>query len=157
MKFTLVKDLKEDTLMRPILNGLLLFMLLYLLSDVLVKHFSFGVFVEHVSLTLFGNEDEFVNPLGTASFLEFWHVEIFFMMMILLTLSAVYIRVAKKSNYKIIFINILMLSAISTVLFLALSFFVSSSFVELYVICFFSWHITAIFLVLYSLKKLNYE
>ena len=98
--------------MRPILTGLLIFIFFYLISNMMVKHFNFGVLPSTVLLTLFGDEEQYIDPLSTASFLEFWHMEIFFIMMLLLTLSAVFIRIAKNSNLKIILINTLMLSSL---------------------------------------------
>lgn len=154
MKFTLIKDLKEDTTMKPILTGLLLFILLYLLSDVVVKHLNFGIFADDLHLTLFGDEEQYIDPLSTASFLEFWHIEIFFIMMLLLTLSAVYIRLAKDSSSKLITLNIVMLSAITSLVSIIFAYFFSKSFVNVYMISFLLWHITAIYMVFYSLWKL---
>lgn len=152
MKFTLINNIKQDKAMRLILTGFLGFILLYLVSDVLVKYSSFGIFPETIKTTLFGNEDEFIDPITTSSFLEFWHTEIFFMMMILLTLSAVFIRLAKKS--RVAMTNTLMISAILSLVTLALSYFADSSFVYLYVLTFFIWHLSAVYMIFYSLWKL---
>ena len=154
MRFTLIKDLKQDSMMRPILSGLLLFTLLYLVSDIFVKNFSFGIFEESIKTTLFGNEDEFLDPLTTSSFLEFWHMEIFFTMMILLTLSAVFIRLSGAKGFNIIIVNAVMVSALISLVTLVLSFFVNAAFIQLYVLSFFMWHICAIYMSLYSLWRL---
>ena len=143
--------------MRPILTGLLIFIFFYLISNMMVKHFNFGVLPSTVLLTLFGDEEQYIDPLSTASFLEFWHMEIFFIMMLLLTLSAVFIRIAKNSNLKIILINTLMLSSLVSLVSLLASFFVSSVFVYLYSSLFVLWHIVAIYMVLYSLWKLHHD
>lgn len=157
MRFTLIKDLKKDTSMRPILTGLLIFTLLYLISDIFVKYSSFGISTDAVKLTLFGNEEEFIDPISESSFLEFWHMEIFFIMMILLTLSAVFIRVSNKSNKDIFLTNITMISAIISLISLIGSFYLSSAFIEIYVVTFFTWHIAAIYMSLFSIWKLNYD
>ena len=143
--------------MRPILTGLLIFIFFYLISNMMVKHFNFGVLPSTVLLTLFGDEEQYIDPLSTASFLEFWHMEIFFIMMLLLTLSAVFIRIAKNSNLKIILINTLMLSSLVSLVSLLASFFVSSVFVYLYSSLFVLWHIVAIYMVLYALWKLHHD
>ncbi len=157
MRFTLIKDLRQDASMRPILTGLLIFTLFYILADFIVKYFNFGVFPKAISLSLFGDEEQFIDPLSKASFLEFWHMEIFFIMMILLTLSAVFIRVAKNSNYKLFFLNTLMLSALFSLIALLLAYFVSSTFVIVYSFLYSLWHLTAIYMILYSLWKLHYD
>lgn len=152
MKFTLINNIKKDKAMRLILTGFLSFILLYIISDVLVKAFSFGISVETINITLFGSEENFIDPITKASFLEFWHVEIFFMMMILLTLSAIFIRLANRS--RTFMTNTLMLSAITSLVAIALAYFVSAIFIYLYVITFFIWHLIALYMILYSFWKL---
>ncbi|MBU1658800.1 hypothetical protein KKG72_07080 [bacterium] len=157
MRFTLIKDLRQDATMKPILAGLLLFIFLFLLSDIFVKYSNFGIFPHALKLTLFGDEEQFLDPLSQSSFLEFWHVEIFFMMMILLTLNAVFIRLTPPDTSQIIVINLVMISAILSLISLPLSFFLSDSFIELYVVCFFTWHLFALYMALYSFWNLYYE
>jgi len=155
MRFTLIKDLKKDSSMRPILSGLLIFTSLYLMADIFVKYLSFGIFSSMIELTLFGNEEEFLDPITQASFLEFIHTEIFFIMMILLTLSAVFIRMATNKKINFIIMNITMISAIFSLISLALSYYISKSFVDIYVFSFFTWHILSIYMSIYSFWKLN--
>lgn len=157
MRFTLIKNLQEDKSIRPILTGLLIFTLFYLISDIFVKHLNFGIFPSAVSLTLFGDEEQYIDPLNTASFLEFWHIEIFLMMMLLLTLSAVFIRLSKKNKSKVIVLNVLMLSALFSLISLLLAFFISKTFVLLYSLLYIVWHVTAVYMILYSLWKLYYD
>ncbi|WP_373035810.1 hypothetical protein [Sulfurimonas sp.] len=152
MKFTLINNIKKDNAMRLILTGFLSFILLYIISDILVKYFSFGISVDAVTITLFGNADEFIDPITKSSFLEFWHTEIFFMMMLLLTLSAVFIRLANRS--RTLMTNTLMISAITSLVAVALAYFMSAIFVYIYVITFFIWHLSAIYMILYSFWKL---
>lgn len=156
MKFTIIKDLKQDSMMKPILSGLLFFTLLYLLSDFFVKYNSLGIFPHAIHLSLFGNKEEFLDPINEVSFLEFWHMEIFFMMMIIFTLSTVYIRLSKASKSAIVVVNIMMISAITSLISLVFSYYFSSNFINIYVVTFFIWHILALFSSLYSLKKLYY-
>lgn len=143
-------------MMKPILSGLLFFTLLYLVSDVFVKYSSFGITPNAVFITLVGNEEEYLDPISKASFLEFWHVEIFFVMMILFTLSAVYIRLVQASKISIVVVNLMMISAIIALVSLPMAYFLSSSFIMVYVISFFIWHICALFSVLSSLKSFYY-
>ena len=152
MRFTLINNIKQDSAMRLILTGFLVFILIYLISDITVKYSSFGLFSDKINITLFGSEEEYIDPITKASFLEFWHTEIFFIMMILLTLSAVFIRLAKKS--RILVTNTVMISAIISLIALALSYFISPFFVAVYIAAYFLWHITALYMILYSLWKL---
>lgn len=157
MKFTLLKSLKQDSMMKPILSGLLIFTILYLISGILVKHSSFGLFELAIQTTLLGNEEEFLDPMSTASFLEFWHMEIFFIMMILLSLSAVFIRLCKNSRLNIVLLNLALLSALTSLISLVLSFYLSSSFIIFYVVSFFTWHLIALYMSVFSLWNLHYD
>ncbi|HIC11885.1 MAG TPA: hypothetical protein EYO75_00630 [Sulfurimonas sp.] len=156
MRFTLIKDLKQDITMKPLLNGLLIFMLMYLIADIFVIDTTLGLLVEDIKMTLFGNIDEYIDPIDKSVFLEYIHGEIFFMMMILLTLSTVYARLCSIKNYSIIIINILMLSALLALISLAISYFYAPSFLSVYVLSYFIWHITAFIMALHSLWNLNF-
>lgn len=139
--------------MSIILKGFLFFILLYIVSDVFVMKSGFGISTEAVNSTLFGNEEAYIDPINEASFLEFWHTQIFFIMMILLTLSAVFIRVAKKSRN--ILTNALMISALASLVSLPLTYYISGFFVHVYISTYFLWHIMAVYMILYSFWKLN--
>lgn len=156
MRFTLIKDLKKDSSMRPILNGLLLFTLLYLIADTLVIQSSFGLSIEDVKKSLYGDMDEFLDPMSHSIFLELIHTQIFFMMMILLTLSAVYIRLSIKKKFSLFIVNTLMISALLTLITLALSYYISAEFIPLYLFSFFLWHGVAFYMSLFSLWSLNF-
>ena len=154
MKFTLVKDIKGDSLMRPLLGGLLLFMLLFLSADVLLKNEHIGLTPTQLSQTLFGDEEAYIEPATEQFMLELMHSDIFFMMMTLLTLSAVYARLCQNRTIRIVNINATMISALLTVLFLPLAYYLSAWFVLPYIIAFYSWHILALFMTMASLYYL---
>lgn len=156
MRFTLIKDLKEDKAMKPLLNGLLLFMLVYFIADFFVINDTLGLLSEDIKMTLFGNMDEFIDPMDKSVFLEFIHGQIFFIMMILLTLSTVYARLCSVKRYSIIVINILMLSALLTLISLSIAYFYIPSLINIYVLSYFIWHITAFIMALHSLWNLNF-
>jgi hypothetical protein len=153
VKFTVIKNLQKDSAMSLILKGFLFFILLYIVSDIFVMKSSFGISAEAVSSTLFGSEEAYIDPINESSFLEFWHTQIFFIMMILLTLSAVFIRVAKRSRN--ILTNVLMISAIISLVSLPLAFYTSKFFIDIYIVGYFLWHLVAIYMIFYSFWKLN--
>ena len=140
--------------MRPLLGGLLLFLILFLSADVLLKNDHIGLTPSHLSQTLFGNEEEYIEPITEHFLLELMHSDIFFMMMTLLTLSAVYARLCQNSTIRIVNINAVMISALLTVLLLPLTYYVSALFILPYIIAFYSWHILALFMAIASLYYL---
>jgi len=153
MKFTLVKDLQSDTLMRPVLMGVLVFILLFLGFDILNASHQVGLGFAEIHTYVYGNEEEFIDPISFASLLEYLHLSIFLMMMLLLTLSAIYARLCPSNRRAKTFINLSMLSAISSIISLLIAPYFSLA-IYLYSLCFWTWHIIATLMSLESLKKL---
>ncbi|MGB3962624.1 MAG: hypothetical protein WBK95_10350 [Sulfurimonas sp.] len=156
MRFTLIKDIKKDTVMQPVLGALLFFALLYLISDILVKQSSFGITPAAVSATLFGDEEQFLEALSEASFLEFWHTEIFFSMMLLFTMSAVYIRLYEASKKAMLLVHLLFISALLALFALPLAYFVDPAFVNIYSFSFIVWHLSALIVAFCALQRLYF-
>ncbi|MDA3946373.1 MAG: hypothetical protein PF439_06810 [Helicobacteraceae bacterium] len=151
MRFTLVKDIKNDTLMRPLLGGLLLFILLFVSADILLKSDHIGLTESKLTQTLFGNEEEYIEAVNEHFLLELIHSDIFFMMMTLLTLSAVYARLCQNRSLRIININVTMIAALLTIILLPSAYYVSAHFVLPYIVVFYIWHIMAFMMTLASL------
>jgi hypothetical protein len=156
VKFTLVKDLKSDDVMRPTLTSVLFFSFIYLITDFFVKHFGFGITPDAITLTLLGDEQQYLDPLDKNVFLEFWHSEIFFVMFISFIITTIYIRTSSASKIAIISVNIMLVSAIISLISLPLSFFYSELFVYPYVFSFYLWHLLGIVASILSLKVLNF-
>jgi hypothetical protein len=142
--------------MKPLLNGLVFFILLYLIFDLFVQSYTMGLSTESIRNTLFGNADEFLDPMNKSVFLEFVHMRIFFLMMLLLTLSAVFIRLLQAKTDTLLSMNILMFFALLTPLSLLLAYFYKAEFVTIYLVSFFLWHIMAFYMALRSIWELNF-
>jgi len=156
LRFTLVKDIKKDKVMRPVLGALLFFALLYLIADILVKQSSFGITPTAISATLFGDEEQFLEALSQASFLEFWHTEIFFSMMLLFTMSAVYLRLYEASKKAMLLVHLLFISALLALFALFLAYFIHPAFVNVYSFSFMVWHLNAIIVSILALQRLYF-
>jgi hypothetical protein len=156
LRFTIIKDLKQDRSMRPILNGLLIFTIMYLIADLFVIKSSLGLFEQEIYKTLYGDKDEFLDPMSKSIFLEFIHTQIFFMMMIIFTLSTVYMRLAFKLSYSLFAVNTLLVSAFMSLILLGLSYYVEKDYISLYVITFFIWHIVAFYMAIFCIWSLSF-
>ncbi|MGB5964117.1 MAG: hypothetical protein WBG65_01120 [Sulfurimonadaceae bacterium] len=154
MKFTLVKDVKNDTLMRPLLGGLLLFILLFVSADILLRSDHIGLTPSALAQTLFGNEEEYIEPVTEHFLLEMIHSDIFFIMMTLLTLSAVYARLCQNQRLRLININITMITALLAIIFLPMAYYLSPLFITPWIVSFYTWHIMAIAMSIASLYYL---
>jgi len=142
--------------MKPLLNGLLVFIMLYLVFDIFVKNHTLGLSTHTINTTLFGNADEFLDPMNKSVFLEFIHMQIFFLMMLLLTLSAVFIRLLHKKQNTLLIMNLLMLFGILSPVMLSAAYFYSAEFTSIYLVSFFSWHIIAFYMAIKSFWELNF-
>lgn len=154
MKFTLVKDLRGNTILRPLLSGLLIFTILYLSADIILKKDHIGISYQTLSNTLYGNEDEFIEPVSFHFILELSHSDIFFMMMTLLSLSAIFSRLCKIDRFRSILIHTTMLSAILNIITLFLAYFLNPFFIYTWILCFWLWHIGAFLISFISLFHL---
>ncbi|MEN8147615.1 MAG: hypothetical protein ABFR02_08345 [Campylobacterota bacterium] len=154
MRFTLIKDVKHDALMRPLLGGLLLFILLFLSADIALRSGHIGLTPSALSQTLFGDEEAFIEPVTEHFLLEMVHSDIFFIMMTLLTLSAVYARLCQNRSLRLININVTMTAALFSIVLLPSAYYLSPLFVMPWIISFFTWHFLAIMMTLASLYYL---
>lgn len=154
MKFTLIKDLKKDRVMKPIISSVLIFSILFIASDLFVKHNGFGITPASIELSVYGDEEQFLDPIGKNVFLEFWHVEIFSVMMVCFLLSTIYIRLSMGSKKALIIVNIMLISAILSLIFLPVLYFFSAVFIYPYLLTFYIWHLCAFFASVISLKAL---
>lgn len=154
MKFTVIKDLKKDRVMRPVISSVLIFGILFIASDIFVKYNGFGITPEVVKLTLLGDEEQFLDPMGKNVFLEFWHIEIFSTMMVCFIVSTIYIRLSKGSQRAILIVNMLLIGAIISLAVLPVLYFYSDALTNLYLLTFYLWHILAFLASLLSLKAL---
>lgn len=157
MRFTLVKSLHDDRLMRPLLTGLLLFASLFLIADIFLKRDHIGLNLVTLCATLYGDEETFTEPVSEHFMLELLHSDIFFMMMTLLTLSAVYARLCPIKRIAIVVINAAMLAAIADVVLLALAYYRGEAYLLPWLSAFWVWHIAALFMALASLLYLNVD
>lgn len=142
--------------MNQVLTGLLLFITLYILLDVFLKYHTLGLFPHQIQSSLFGDIDEYIDPMPKSVFLEFIHIEIFFSMMILLTLNAVFIRLNHLKSFTLTLTNITMISALLSLVSITLIYFFSTNLLFIYIASFFIWHFTALYMTLISLKRLHF-
>jgi len=157
MRFTLVKDLRDDALMRPLLSGLMLFSGAYLVADIFLKRQHIGLDRQTLSQTLYGNEETFAEPVSEHFMLELLHSDIFFMMMTLLTLSAVYARLSPSKRLAAVLINVAMLSAAADIVLLALAFYRGDGYIMPWLGAFWLWHAAALFMATASLFYLTIQ
>ena len=151
MKFLTTKSLKENPFLKNLLVGLIIFIILFLFLDIALYSEQIGLRFEDVKNRILGNEEEFIEPILFDSLLIMIHSNLFFSMLILLILSAIWIRVSKLNTFSKWILHLLFLMAIFSNVFLLLGYFYISFRVEIWVVLFWSWHFMAIFMAIYTM------
>lgn len=155
MKFTLNNDLKTNRLMRTMISGLLLFILMFLVFDIIYKAGQYGSSYAAVHALLYGNEEEFIDPITMTGLLEGVHADTFFAMMTLLCVCTVFSRVSDAHLRKIVLVNVTMLSALLAVLSPLLAFYFSELFIWVWFASLLLWHLCAALMSVESLWKVQ--
>jgi hypothetical protein len=160
VKFTLNNDLRNNPLMRRLIGGLVFFLLLFLTLDLVYKAYHIGFAPSEVSTYLFGNEEAFVDPVDFTALLESVHADIFFIMMVLLSLGAVYGRLFGSRRYAPLLIHITMCAALIAIIAPLAAYGIASHerAIALFVVPFwiaalYIWHLGAILMGVASLVK----
>jgi hypothetical protein len=160
MKFTLNNDLRHNLLMRRLIAGLVFFILLFLTLDLVYKAYHIGLMPSEVSSYLFGHEESFVDPVDFTALLESVHADIFFIMMVLLTLGAVFGRLFGSRRHAPLLIHITMSAAFIAMIAPLAAYGIApyERSIALFVVPFwiaalYIWHFGAIFMSVVSLFK----
>ncbi len=153
MKFLATKSLKENPFLKNLLAGLMIFIILFLVLDVVLYSEQIGFRFEDAKNRILGNEEEFIEPILFDSLLIMIHSNLFFSMLILLILSAVWIRVSKLNTLSKWILHLLFLMAIFSNIFLLIGYFYISFGVEIWIVLFWSWHFIAIFMAIYTIYR----
>ena len=136
-------------------SGLTLFAGAFLIADVFLKRDHIGLDRKTLSNTLYGNEAEFVDPVSEHFLLELLHSDIFFMMMTLLTLSAVFARLSASKRLAALLINVAMLAALADIALLAFAYYRGSGYLLPWLGAFWTWHAAALYMAAASFINLN--
>jgi len=157
MKFLVTKDLEHFVHLRYLMVGVVSAILLYLGFDTLLHAYVIGLDMHSVSVTLFGDVENFIEPVLIDSLLLQVHIDLFMTLFALLILSAVYIRLfAGRATTKWI-VHILFITGMLAPLTLLLAYYVSDLFAAVWLIGFVFWHVLASVISLMILKKLLFR
>jgi hypothetical protein len=78
MKFLVSKNLHTNPNFTLLLGAYAVLLLCYFIGDLFYLGHFFGISTQAVLVTLQGNEEEFLEPLGLMSLLEHIHIALFF-------------------------------------------------------------------------------
>jgi hypothetical protein len=152
MKFLVTKELSDNKLLREQVLWLTAILVLFLFMDLVLHHYKVGLNPSLVIENILGNEEAFIEPILFSVLLENIHIDLFISMLTLMLLVAIFIRVVHNPKTKLI--HLAFLSAILAPLSLLLGYFYGEVFINLWIVFFVLWHLTALYFALTIFRKL---
>jgi len=154
MKFLVTKDLKHSTLLGNLMLGVCVALFFYLGLDVVLHGYVLGTNITEVSTTLYGNVEEFVEPILIDSLLLQVHIDLFMSLFSIMIIASIYIRLfsAKKSTKKLV--HALFILGLAAPITLLTAYFTSLGFVYSWMASFILWHLLGMGMALAIIKKL---
>ncbi len=154
MKFLVTKDLAHSTLLSYLMGSVVFAILLYMGLDVVLHAHVIGLDMHSASVTLFGDVENFVEPILIDSLLLQVHMDLFMTLFALLILSSIYIRLYSDNIMTKWLVHFLFIMGMLAPIALILAYFVHAVFTAMWLISFVLWHIMAIVVAVMILKKL---
>ncbi len=157
MKFLLTKELGHTRLLTTLMAAVVFFILLYLGFDIALHAYVIGTDVHSVALTLFGDVENFVEPILLDTLLLQVHSDLFMSLFSLLILTSIGIRLhgsrpIMRWTVHLVFV----LGMLSAVLMLA-AYFVGAWLIPVWIAVFVAWHVLAFVLGVSVLKTLLFS
>lgn len=157
MKFLVTKDLAYSKLLSYLMSSVVIVILMYVILDVVMHSYIIGSDIPSIKSTLFGNIENFEEPILIDSLLLQVHIDLFMTLFALLILSAIYIRLYSNTPSVKVMVHSLFLLGIASPIFLLITYFWVEIFVYLWLVSFLLWHIVAFIISLMILKRLDFK
>lgn len=157
MKFLVTKDLAHSTLLTYLMGSVVFAILLYLGFDMLLHAYVIGYDMQSVSITLFGDIENFVEPILIDSLLLQVHIDLFMTLFAILILSSIYIRLYSDKVMTKWVVHLLFSLGILAPVVLLMAYYVSTLFTAIWLISFVLWHILGGIVAMMILKKLLFK
>lgn len=157
MKFLVTKDLAHSTLLTYLMSAVVFIILLYIGFDVALHAYVIGLDMQNISSTLFGDAENFVEPILLDSLLLQAHIDLFMTLFAILILSSIYIRLYSSKAMTKWIVHLLFILGMLAPVTLILAYFADALFVPVWLITFVLWHVLAFLVGIMILKKLLFR
>ncbi len=157
MKFLVTKDLAHSTLLTTLMSAVVFMILLYIGFDAALHAYVIGLDMQSISGTLFGDAENFVEPILIDSLLLQVHSDLFMTLFAIMILSSIYIRLYSDNAMTKLMVHLLFILGIFAPVALVLAYFANALFVSLWLITFVLWHVLAFLLGIMILNKLLFR
>lgn len=154
MKFVLSKDIEHSKLLNTLLIGVSAALFFYLVFDLILHGYIIGSDISTISATLYGNAEEFIEPILLDALLLQVHIDLFMSLFTFMILATIYIRLFSEEKMTRWFVHLLFIFGILAPLMLLVAYLSSIVFVYLWILTLLVGHFLAILFALRIVKRL---
>ena len=157
MKFLLTKDLAYSTLLGNLMAGVVFALFFYLLLDIVLHAYVMGLDVTTLSTTLYGNLEEFIEPILIDTLLLQVHIDLFMSLFTIMIVASIYIRLFSTNVMTKRLVHLLFILGLLSPILLMVAYFTTVAFIYAWLVSFMLWHFLGMLLSLLILKRLLFK
>lgn len=154
MKFLVSKDLAHSTLLSQLMSGVVCALFLYLVFDIVLHAYVVGLDVATISTTLYGNTEEFIEPILIDTLLLQVHIDLFMSLFSIMIVASIYIRLYSTKVMTKWLVHILFILGLLSPVLLMVAYFTTVGFIYVWIFSFILGHILGMAMSLLIVKKL---
>lgn len=154
MKFVISKDIEHSKLLNTLMIGVSAALFFYLVFDLILHGFIIGSDISTISTTLYGNAEEFIEPILLDALLLQVHIDLFISLFTLMILATIYIRLFSEEKMTKWFVHLLFIFGLLAPMMLFAAYMANIFFAYIWIFTLLFGHLLAIFFVLRIVKRL---
>lgn len=155
MKFVITKELEHSKLLNTLMTGVSVALFFYFIFDLFLHMFLIGSSLSAIHNTLYGNMEEFIEPILLDTLLLQVHIDLFMSLMSLMILTTIYIRLFAEEKRTQGMVHLLFIVGLLSPLMLMAAYFGSKFFVYVWIVTFLLGHLLAMFFALRIVMRLK--
>lgn len=157
MKFLITKELVRSALLTNLILAVSVALLFYLGLDVVLHGYVIGFDLQGIINTLYGNEEEFIEPIIIDSLLLQVHINLFMSLFSMIMIASIYIRLFSDKKMTKWLVHLLFILGLIAPIVLMIAYFTSMVFVYIWIVSFFAGHILSTIMLLLIINKLLFK
>lgn len=157
MKFLVTKDLEHTTLLAKLMAGVSIALFCYLGLDVVLHGYVLGADATSITTTLYGNAEEFIEPILLDTLLLQVHIDLFMSLFSIMIIASIYIRLYSANVSTKWLVHTLFILGLLAPLGLLIAYFISVGFVYVWIGSFILGHLLGMGMSLGIIKRLLFK
>ena len=157
MKFLVNKDLDHSSLLENLMAGVVFALFFFFLLDIVLHAYVLGLDISTLSTTLFGNPDEFIEPILLDTLLLQVHIDLFMALLSIMIVASIYIRLHNKNMRTKWMVHALFILGLFAPIFLMIAYFTNVGFAYVWLVTFILGHLLAMWMSLLILKRVFFK